>query len=113
MSESLAWAAGFFEGEGCFTKDKRYRKLNGKHSVYPKASISQKGLNGKLLLEKFKAIIGFGSIYYEVRSDMWRYNIPAKLTEFMIFYLLLEPWLSPRRCIKAQEIIQECIESKE
>src|SRR3972149_5435540 len=52
----LAWAAGFFDGEGsigCYPN----RKING--YLYPAASVSQTRLEPLL---RFKQIVGFGNI---------------------------------------------------
>ena len=50
--ESLAWGAGFFDGEGCFTLTK---SRNGR--VYPKACIAQVD---RAVLDRFGRVTGLG-----------------------------------------------------
>lgn len=54
----LAWAAGFFDGEGCA----HVCYMRGKY-VYPQVSISQSGINGVEVLKKFQRAVGTGKIY--------------------------------------------------
>lgn len=51
-SEDRAWAAGFFDGEGCFSLATR-----GNRAV---ATISQ---NDREVLDRFRAVVGCGAIY--------------------------------------------------
>lgn len=50
--EELAWAAGFFDGEGCTSAQKYTATL----------SIAQKATNAEVI-HRFRAAVGFGKIY--------------------------------------------------
>ena len=60
--EELAWAAGFFDGEGSTSL------AVGKKNKLPRISISQKKSE---CLYKFRRIVGFGNVYGPLRD----YNI--------------------------------------
>ena len=57
--EQLAWAAGFFDGEGSI------HSANSKlKKTYPNVGITQVGAHGRELLERFQnAVGGIGKIY--------------------------------------------------
>jgi hypothetical protein len=58
--EELAWAAGFFDGEGSIHLGKNDP---GKHRRCPKMSIGQSGETAPILLKRFQdAVGGLGSI---------------------------------------------------
>lgn len=59
--ENLAWAAGFYDGEGCMTCCYDVQNRDGTHYRAIKFNISQSG--SPELLEKFKSIVKFGNIY--------------------------------------------------
>ena len=63
--ERLAWAAGFFDGEGSAHACYSYvRKSDGGTRAYPQVSISQSGDLGREPLDKFNAAVGgIGKIY--------------------------------------------------
>jgi LAGLIDADG endonuclease len=89
-TEELAWAAGFFDGEGCSTMR---RKPSGYCS--PRLSLKQKD---RTLLEKFQRIIGgAGAIYFDKSSTgVWAWICGAASAEDVMW--LLWPWLSkPKR----------------
>lgn len=100
----LAWAAGFFEGEGCFSFTKQVRK-DGTYSISQRLDLSQKGNNGRDLCERFRLIVGFGYLYHTVKVDMWKWACTEKDCVQRLLNLL-QPWLSPRRIQRAQEIIK-------
>ena len=74
--EDLAWAGGFFDGEGCVSHQ-YINRTNKDGSKYrnPKIHVSQSG--DTELLEKFKSIVGVGTIR-EQKSK----HLTAKLTRF-------------------------------
>lgn len=59
--ENLAWAGGFFDGEGSITWQYYVKNKDGTKYKYPKICISQSGSSE--LLEKFKTITNAGGIY--------------------------------------------------
>jgi hypothetical protein len=63
----LAWAAGFFDGEGCF-----HAKLANNKSAkrIPCASISQKH---REVLDRFCKAVGVGKVYGPYAHGIYRY----------------------------------------
>jgi len=101
----LAWCAGFFEGEGCFT-------IHSRHQPYQtvRATLSQKGTDGKKLLDRFHKIVEVGSVYaYGVNaknSDMWTWST-HRIGDARKVYELIEPWLGDRRKKRFKELDKE------
>lgn len=103
--EELAWAAGFFDGEGCVTGV----RPNG-NRVYPVVSISQNDIE---VLERFKNTVVVGSImgplhhnkkypdatHYAYRTYGWRD------TQFVI--ALIWNWLGTKKKEQATRRIKE------
>ncbi len=82
--EDWAWAAGFYEGEGCVTYNSR--------SLYLK--VAQKELEP---LEKFRNIVGDGKIYLVKREhSIYNYELCGAAK---VHYVFNNMWsqLSPRR----------------
>lgn len=65
-NEQLAWAAGFFDGEGCFTASPGQANRQGVQRRYLKLQVAQKNPE---LLYKFKDIFGYGEVYRYVRKS--------------------------------------------
>lgn len=98
-SHDLAWAAGFFDGEGCFTSNSgvSYDTSEGiKTRRYLKLSVSQKY---EPLVSKLQSIFGVGSVYFaparktSSQAYVWRCHGRAA------FYVadLLWPWLGEQK----------------
>jgi hypothetical protein len=93
----IAWAAGIFEGEGtwCVTKGR--------------SACARMGMRDRDVVERFALIVGFGSIYTNVRPNpkhndvhYWQvYNAPQVRALIRMF----SPYLGIRRMGKAQEIL--------
>jgi hypothetical protein len=93
--EDLAWAAGFFEGEGCFdsgpSRNPEWRR--------PIISISQVNREP---LDRFQQVMGFGKVYgpYPPRrpndAPLHRYQT-AKYEYAQATVCLLWPWLTSQR----------------
>lgn len=103
---NLAWAAGFFEGEGTFTLQKSYERKDGSHLIYPRAQLTQRD---ESLLWSFKNIVGVGSVTGPYPSSTsgrdhftWSSNTVAN---FKTLFDLLSPGLSRRRIQRAQECL--------
>lgn len=100
MRESLAWAAGFFEGEGCFTRSSNRGQ---------RASLVNTDME---MLTRFQDVVGFGKIY-PVRGPSL---IPGRKTQYVwatgrfehlqALTSMLWRWLSPRRKARAMEILR-------
>lgn len=59
--EELAWAAGFFDGEGCFGIDKRFSA--------PYVRVSQKD---RRALDRFVEVTGLGRVYFRNGNGKYR-----------------------------------------
>ncbi|SRR6266540_4508168 len=99
----IAWAAGLFEGEGCWRI-----KTDGD---YPSVSIVSTDLD---VLEEFQRIVGFGKIYTvnpTVWKPQWRqrwhWQVNACADVRIVIELLL-PWMRMRRHAKALEVLACC-----
>ena len=102
--ENLAWAAGLFEGEGCFTAWKSYKRKDGKTRIYLRASMSS---TDKDVLEKFVATVGIGKVYnhrdgtvmshpaVKTQKPSWQWSVSGKQAVEVGEMLL--PWLGKRR----------------
>lgn len=80
--EELAWAAGFFDGEGCTWSGIRLRKDRKWTQRHLAASIGQARLEGRNLLERFqKAVNGVGAISGPFRQrqlnrqEFWQWRV--------------------------------------
>ena len=93
----LAWAAGFFDAEGCFSSARRY----------PVATVHQVGLE---LIDIFATIVGLGKVYGPIRRDaaawrrrpQWRHQIFG-FEDVQALTCLLWPWLSAENELRLQE----------
>jgi len=96
---NVAWAAGLFEGEGCFSfgsGDTGNRSL--------RAMITMTDLD---VLEKFQSVVGMGTIRKRKlnppHKQQWSWYINSFL-EFQSLAVMLWPWLCSRRRAKLQEL---------
>jgi hypothetical protein len=91
--EDLAWAAGLFEGEGCFTIS----------NDVPACSL---GSTDNDVVLRFRETIGFGAIYSFTRKDPWKDGLQWWTTNFehtQAFVAAVWPWLGERRRARAYE----------
>lgn len=91
----IAWAAGFYEGEGTFfTRTSRGRD----HTPFPNGLVLTIVQRHEEPLLRFHGIIGYGTIYQRIRRDkpMWWLTI-TRTKEALQVAELLWPWLSERR----------------
>lgn len=99
--EELAWAAGFFEGEGCFFL---HKQRNGRIRRGT-ATLSNTDFD---VLKRFHTIIGVGKIYKvnmknSKYKQAWQWRLSAR-EQFDYFASLVEPYLGKRRLEKLNEI---------
>jgi hypothetical protein len=93
--EELAWAAGFFEGEGCITLS----HTSGKQRPQLVLMVSQVD---PWPMERFVEAVGIGTAQYvEPRwaprqQNVYRYRI-VSFEKCQAVIAMLWPWLSPRR----------------
>lgn len=94
--EDLAWAAGLWEGEGCFT---------GVKNRVPQATMS---MTDEDVMRRFAVVIGFGTIYAVTkpapRKNCWMWQ-SRTFESFQATVALLWPWLHERRRARAAELL--------
>lgn len=106
-STNLAWAAGFFDGEGCFHTSKPYKKKpNSKPRLHIAAIITQ--IHPEVL-DRFCEILGVGSVRgpYQRggdRSNIWRYQT-QRPAEVKYIYEMLYPWLGSIKRAQGKEAL--------
>lgn len=98
--EDLAWAAGLFEGEGCFTV-----RTTGRPS--PAAQVCS---TDKDVVKRFKRIMGFGSIHPYIKNGgknktVWVWSA-SRFETFQATIALFWKRLSKRRKARAKEILK-------
>lgn len=104
LKDDIAWVAGLFEGEGCFSI---LKQRNGVH--YPKAVISMTDAD---IIARFHTIVGFGRVtikhrrpntpeHYKLLSE-WRAH---SFEDAQQLIAMLWPWLGERRKARAKEIL--------
>jgi len=102
----LAWCAGFYDGEGSSSSSRRYKRKDGTILYVLQVQISQSGLEGRKVLERFRLALGTGKIYgpisYQpkkqlvyhyvangferterIRRKLWKYLSSAKRKQFL------------------------------
>lgn len=89
--EDLAWAAGFFDGEGCVT----FNVVRGKK--YIRVSVRQ---HHREVLDKFQEVVGLGSVSGPYTSgsgnDCWSFQVSGFERSQAIAALLWE-WLGSEK----------------
>ena len=110
--EELAWAAGLFEGEGCFASWRKQRKgrPEGQYHRMARASIT---MADEDILQAFQRIIRVGAIYLTKRADpkrihhkqLWTWTT-GSLQGVQHTAASLWAWLGPRRRLQASEALQ-------
>jgi hypothetical protein len=100
----IAWAAGFFEGEGHFSiaVDKR----RPYHPGYARVGLDNTDLE---TLSRFAAIVGLGQIRsrgirIEGRKQIWDWTV-TKASDVKYVIQLFRPWLSSKRIEAADRVI--------
>jgi hypothetical protein len=100
-ASDIAWAAGLFEGEGCFSLHDGRRCR------------AQLAMTDRDIVERFHAVMGFGTIRDKASTNprhrhqwMWAANSRA---EFERTVTLFRPWLGERRLARAQEILEHLV----
>jgi hypothetical protein len=97
--ESLAWAAGLFEGEGCLTTYLRSSRPGGRK--YRAAELSIYSTDPDVL-RTFHRIVGVGQINRHRRSET--VGKPAEHVQAVV--AALWPWLHSRRRARIVEVLQ-------
>ena len=106
-SLEIAWAAGFFEGEGCIS---RHSKTNNRWAL-------QMASTDKDVIEKFVNIVGIGKLYgpYQQRQrtkdgslvkPLWRWSCADKAS-ILKFANTIGPFLGERRTSALQKALAD------
>lgn len=103
--EQISWAAGLFEGEGCFTLTRG--TTDGRTYQHPKAELNSTDQD---VVERFSAIVGVGHVRkltFDRRGEhykpQWSWSIGGHQGVQQVVALLW-PWLCERRRARAAEI---------
>lgn len=89
----VAWAAGLFEGEGCFGSYPRGRK----HGTQARLSMTDRDV-----VERFAKIVGMGTVRGPVDrgnkewKPIWEWYV-QRASEVRAVVALFRPWLGERR----------------
>lgn len=101
--EDIAWAAGFFEGEGCFYAHYYPPRKDGSRIFRMSATLCQKD---KSLLEKFQRIVKCGKIDNGTDKGVYKW-FSGKKNDGEKVFLLLKNHLSERRIKTAENLIKK------
>lgn len=99
---NLAWAGGFFEGEGCFYAHYYKPRKDGTRIFQMEATLVQKG---KQLLDEFKNVVKMGIVYGPNEKGIYTWKSNGKGQAQKLFELL-RPWLGNRRQETALKLIE-------
>jgi LAGLIDADG-like domain len=100
MSEEIAWAAGLFEGEGCFSRSRNRGQV-----------IACISMADRDVMERFAKIIGRGRLRKVLprqphHKPIYRLDL-AGYDNLRYLYRLFEPWLGERRKQKVEWILAQ------
>jgi hypothetical protein len=90
--EELAWAAGFFDGEGCVGAYAGPPSKGGVRRRYLRVSVAQKQ---RPLLDKYLGIFGCGAVYEDKRRPMHAYQASGRAAFDVVNRLW--PWLGEQK----------------
>ena len=99
----IAWAAGVFEGEGCFVS-----ALNNGHTPYPKAAVK---MTDEDTVRRFGEAVGFGYVTGPHQPSIshwkryWAWHIHG-FEKVQALYAMFYPWLSQRRKARGAEVLR-------
>lgn len=102
--ENLAWCAGFFDGEGCFSTSKATTRHPNR---YARVNISQVN---REVLDKFRSTVGVGVVrgpYDRPNQPMFSYNL-SNWPEIQHLICVLWPWLGEVKKEQALRVISNC-----
>ena len=107
----IAWAAGLFEGEGCFTIQRSPRTRADGSTVTYMSPVARIHMTDRDVVEKFSRIVGFGHFNDVPRRRGGLGSKPCfewwttKEPEFRRLLAMFEPWLGARRLARAKEVL--------
>ena len=107
--EKLAWAAGIFEGEGCFCFSASIKSQKGRGPLHASVKMTDEDV-----VRRFHSIIGLGAVYTvksrakklngEYRKQQWCWQV-GSFEDFQAVVAMLWSWLYSRRRAKAKDIL--------
>lgn len=109
---SVAWAAGLFEGEGCFTQHRSSPQR--RDGVKPVSAVATLVMTDEDVVRRFHSVVGVGVVRPERRSlknrrwkDVWVWQ-GAGFENTQHIVTLFWPWLGSRRRARAAQVLKEC-----
>lgn len=113
----IAWAAGLFEGEGCFTGTTRRHWILNKafEAEYFQVQMSL-SMTDEDIVRRFHSIVDCGGVIVRnfegnlKRQWMWQGQAVADVERL---YLQFKPWLGVRRLDRIEELFQKANEIRE
>lgn len=109
----IAWAAGIFEGEGCFCIASERERAKGKTALRMDMAMTDFDT-----VERFARVMGVGRLYPREKpgnlKDMLKWAVCDR-SGYEHAFGLLYPWLSVRRQVRGAEVLRlhvETIESR-
>lgn len=98
---AVAWAAGFFEGEGSFYPHRFRPRADGSQLLHVYAGATQKD---EQTIRRFHDIVGIGTVLYVARGDIFSWKTTRKGQAAQVLDKF-RPWLSDRRINRAEELL--------
>lgn len=100
--KTIEWAAGLFEGEGCFTV--------GHKGNYKQFSASLE-MTDEDVVKAFQEVVSVGTIVarkkvYGNRKPSWRWKVGSK-ADFVLFAKLMHDHMCSRRQARISELLAE------
>lgn len=111
--EELAWAAGFFDGEGCF---RLHTKGGTEGRYYAQTTINQ--IHPEVLERFQKAVLGLGKIHGpdqpcgtkmdgSPKSPLWNYRC-TNFEGTQAIYAMLSPFLGSVKREQGRKVLSQC-----
>lgn len=104
--ENLAWAAGLWEGEGCFHLRVQVRSKSKGVDFIRTATM---GMTDRDVMERFAAIMGYGNLRRQKRKAPWKDVWVWHTSRFELVQMtvcLFWPWLCSRRRAAAKDMLE-------
>jgi hypothetical protein len=106
LDTDIAWAAGLFEGEGCFDLSKAGGDRHTADRVYARLSL---GSTDEDVVQRYQAIVGVGRIYQDKKltrggKRFWHW-MAAKRSDVEHVAELFRPYLGARRLARMDEML--------
>lgn len=120
-THELAWAAGFFDGEGCasLARSTGWSKMLGRERVYLRPWLTI-GQTDRWVLDRFHQAVGVGRVtgphVHDARNprarEQWRYE-STSFADSVAVIALLWRWLSPVKREQAARVFRAVKQARE